>query len=96
MSRTEQFWKGWFENLSNKFLDAPIPKLLILADIDKLDKTLQIGQMQGKFQLQVLARTGHAVHEDQPHHVAETLGSYLIRNRFATVKSDFSYLMLQC
>lgn len=96
LSRTEKFWKGWFENLSNKFLDAPIPKLLILAGIDNLDKTLQIGQMQGKFQLQVLARTGHAVHEDQPHHVAETLGSYLIRNKFASPISDFTRVMPEC
>jgi protein phosphatase methylesterase 1 len=97
LSRTEKYWNGWFEDLSNKFLNAQIPKLLILAGIDNLDKTLQIGQMQGKFQLQVLARTGHAVHEDQPHHVAETLGTYLTRNKFAeSAKSDFSPVMPQC
>lgn len=96
LSRSEKWWKGWFEGLSDKFLDIPIPKLLILAGIDNLDKKLTIGQMQGKFQLEVLARTGHAVHEDQPHHVAETLASYLIRNRFAEAKSDFVPLMPAC
>jgi protein phosphatase methylesterase 1 len=89
LSRTEKFWNGWFVNLSEKFLQIPIPKMLILAGIDNLDKALQIGQMQGKFQLQVLARTGHAVHEDQPSQVADTLASYLVRNRFAESKSDF-------
>lgn len=96
LSQTERYWKGWFEDLSNKFLNTPVPKLLILAGIDNLDKTLQIGQMQGKFQLQVLARTGHAVHEDQPSHVAEILGSYLIRNKFATSKTDFQPVMPEC
>jgi protein phosphatase methylesterase 1 len=96
LSRSEKFWKGWFENLSDKFLEVPIPKLLILAGIDNLDKKLTVGQMQGKFQLQVLARTGHAVHEDQPHQVAETLASYLIRNRFAEAKAGFSYQMPMC
>lgn len=96
LSRTEKYWKGWFEDLSNKFLNTSIPKLLILAGIDNLDKTLQIGQMQGRFQLQVLARTGHAVHEDQPHHVAETLGSYLTRNKFAEAKTEFTPVMPQC
>lgn len=96
LSRTEPYWKGWFEGLSEKFLNSSIPKLLILAGIDNLDKTLQIGQMQGKFQLQVLARTGHAVHEDQPGQVAETLGNYLIRNKFATAKNDFTRVMPQC
>lgn len=96
LSRSEKFWNGWFENLSDKFLDVQVPKLLILAGIDNLDKKLTVGQMQGKFQLQVLARTGHAVHEDQPHQVAETLASYLIRNRFAEAKSGFVYHMPAC
>lgn len=96
LAKSERFWTGWFENLSDKFLDIPIPKLLILAGIDNLDKKLTIGQMQGKFQLQVLARTGHAVHEDQPHQVAETLASYLIRNRFAEGKSGFVHQMPAC
>lgn len=96
LSRSEKYWTGWFENLSDKFLETPVPKLLILAGIDNLDKKLTIGQMQGKFQLQVLARTGHAVHEDQPHQVAETLASYLIRNRFAEAKNDFAFVMPQC
>lgn len=63
LSRSEQYWSGWFENLSSKFLDLGVPKLLLLASIDGLDRTLTVGQMQGKFQLQVLARCGHAVHE---------------------------------
>ena len=96
LSRSERFWTGWFENLSDKFLDVPIPKLLILAGIDNLDKKLTVGQMQGKFQLSVLALTGHAVQEDQPHQVAETLASYLIRNRFAAAKSGFCYQMPAC
>lgn len=63
LSKSEQYWAGWFENLSTKFLDLYVPKLLLLASIDGLDRTLTVGQMQGKFQLQVLARCGHAVHE---------------------------------
>lgn len=96
LSRSERFWSGWFENLSDKFLDITVPKLLILAGIDNLDKKLTVGQMQGKFQLAVLARTGHAVHEDQPHQVAETLASYLVRNKFAEPKSDFVFQMPAC
>lgn len=96
LARSEKFWLGWFENLSDKFLDVPTPKLLLLAGIDNLDKKLTVGQMQGKFQLQVLARTGHAVHEDQPHQVAETIATYLVRNRFAAAKENFVYQMPMC
>lgn len=63
LAKSEQYWSGWFENLSAKFLDLHVPKLLLLASIDGLDRALTVGQMQGKFQLQVLARCGHAVHE---------------------------------
>lgn len=96
LARSEKFWLGWFENLSDKFLEVPTPKLLLLAGIDNLDKKLTVGQMQGKFQLQVLARTGHAVHEDQPHQVAETIATYLVRNRFANAKENFVYQMPMC
>lgn len=90
LSKSEQYWSGWFENLSSKFLDLYVPKLLLLASIDGLDRALTVGQMQGKFQLQVLARCGHAVHEDRPHEVAEVIAAYMIRNRFAEPVGDFN------
>uniref|UniRef100_A0A8D0W3K8 protein phosphatase methylesterase-1 n=1 Tax=Sus scrofa TaxID=9823 RepID=A0A8D0W3K8_PIG len=54
LAKTEKYWDGWFRGLSNLFLSCPIPKLLLLAGVDRLDKDLTIGQMQGKFQMQVL------------------------------------------
>ncbi|KAB1272698.1 Protein phosphatase methylesterase 1, partial [Camelus dromedarius] len=51
--------------------------------VDRLDKDLTIGQMQGKFQMQVLPQCGHAVHEDAPDKVAEAVATFLIRHRFA-------------
>ena len=47
LSRTECHWRGWFDGLSKEFLSPPVPKLLILAGVDRLDKDLTIGQMQG-------------------------------------------------
>ncbi|XP_018571264.1 protein phosphatase methylesterase 1 [Anoplophora glabripennis] len=89
LSKTEQFWTGWFKGLSQKFLDIRIPKILLLANIHGLDTTLTVGQMQGKFQMQVLARSGHAIHEDQPHNVAEIVSGYLVKQKLAEPKSDF-------
>ncbi|GAB0097466.1 Protein phosphatase methylesterase 1 [Sergentomyia squamirostris] len=96
LSKSEKFWAGWFEGLSQKFLDLPVAKLLLLASIDGLDRTLTVGQMQGKFQMQVLARCGHAVHEDRPSEVAEVIASYMIRNEFATACGDFVRHMPAC
>ena len=44
------------------FLNVSAPKLLLLAGVDRLDKELMVGQMQGRFGMQVLPQCGHAVH----------------------------------
>ncbi|XP_058815831.1 protein phosphatase methylesterase 1 [Topomyia yanbarensis] len=92
LSKSETYWEGWFQGLSQKFLDVGVPKLLLLAGIDNLDRALTVGQMQGKFQMQVLARCGHAVHEDRPHEVAEVIATYLLRNKFAEASGDGQFL----
>ncbi|RTG91432.1 uncharacterized protein DC041_0007335 [Schistosoma bovis] len=46
--KTQPFWQGWFSGLSKLFLSIPEPKLLLLADADRLDKDLTIGQMQAR------------------------------------------------
>eukprot|EP00105_Crassostrea_gigas_P001471 XP_011413671.1 PREDICTED: protein phosphatase methylesterase 1-like [Crassostrea gigas] len=89
LGKSEPFWRGWFEGLSNKFLSCEVPKMLLLAGVDRLDKDLTIGQMQGKFQMQVLPQCGHAVHEDSPERVAEVLATYLVRFKVAEPTADF-------
>ncbi|KXS11336.1 alpha/beta-hydrolase [Gonapodya prolifera JEL478] len=61
LAATEEFWDGWFEDLSAKFLSVRAAKLLVLAGTDRLDTPLMIGQMQGKFQLTVIQDSGHLV-----------------------------------
>ncbi|XP_067841941.1 protein phosphatase methylesterase 1 [Heptranchias perlo] len=88
LSKTEKYWEGWFRGLSNLFLSCPVPKLLLLAGVDRLDRDLTIGQMQGKFQMQVLPQCGHAVHEDAPDKVAEAVATFMIRNKFTESKGE--------
>ena len=54
---------GWFKGLSGAFLSARTARLLVLAGTDRLDKELIIGQMQGKFQMEVVPGVGHMLHE---------------------------------
>ncbi|KAF8783308.1 Protein phosphatase methylesterase 1 like protein [Argiope bruennichi] len=96
LSKTEKFWTGWFEGLSNMFLSSSIPKLLLLAGVDRLDKDLTIGQMQGKFQMQVLPQCGHAVHEDDPEKVAEAIATFLVRHKFTSAICDFQRPYCAC
>ncbi|GFT42906.1 protein phosphatase methylesterase 1, partial [Nephila pilipes] len=96
LSKTEKFWTGWFEGLSNMFLASSIPKLLLLAGVDRLDRDLTIGQMQGKFQMQVLPQCGHAVHEDDPEKVAEAIATFLVRHKFTSAICDFQRPYCAC
>ncbi|CAM9608271.1 unnamed protein product [Lampetra planeri] len=89
LSTTERFWEGWFRGLSMLFLSCPVPKMLLLAGVDRLDKDLTIGQMQGKFQMQVLPQCGHAVHEDAPDKVADAISTFMLRHRVVESKGDF-------
>ncbi|KAF2096580.1 protein phosphatase methylesteras-like protein 1 [Rhizodiscina lignyota] len=80
LSKTEAYWEDWFGGMSSKFLNARGAKLLLLAGTDRLDKELMIGQMQGKFQLQVLPAAGHFIQEDLPEKTAEIIVEFLKRN----------------
>lgn len=82
---TEPYWREWFEDLSNKFLNCQGGRMLILSARERLDEKLLIGQMQGKFQLKVI-ETGHCVHEDEPEKVAEMLVGFLQWNQPIQVK----------
>ncbi|KAA8643575.1 hypothetical protein EYZ11_003197 [Aspergillus tanneri] len=80
LARTKPFWENWFVGLSRKFLEARGGKLLLLAGTDRLDKELIIGQMQGKYQLQVFPEAGHFIQEDQPVKTAQVLVDFYKRN----------------
>ncbi|KAL4907491.1 hypothetical protein BDW74DRAFT_125024 [Aspergillus multicolor] len=80
LAETKPFWEDWFIGLSRKFLEARGGKLLLLAGTDRLDKELMIGQMQGKYQLQVFPDAGHFIQEDQPTKTAQILVDFYKRN----------------
>lgn len=77
---SEPHWDGWFRGLSEAFVNSPANRLLVLAETDYLDKTLLIGQMQGKFQLEIVRNTGHAIQEDQPKLLASLIAKFVKRN----------------
>ena len=78
LEETEPFWRGWYTGLSAAFLSAPAAKLLLLAGTDRLDKELMIGQMQGRFQMQILP-AGHTIQEDEAPRVSAALLGFVQR-----------------
>ncbi|KAK0734159.1 Alpha/Beta hydrolase protein [Lasiosphaeria miniovina] len=85
LAATQPFWEDWFFGLSKKFLEGRGGKLLLLAGTDRLDTELTIGQMQGKYALQVFPEAGHFIHEDLPEKTAMALVDFYRRNDRSTL-----------
>ncbi|KAL0209549.1 hypothetical protein RCL1_008387 [Eukaryota sp. TZLM3-RCL] len=75
----EPFWRTWFEGSFEHFIKFNEGKLLIVADINRLDRRAVIDQMAGKFQVEVLRNVGHSVHEDDPVGVSRLLSVFFAR-----------------
>lgn len=80
LSATSPWWESWFAGMSSRFLGGRGAKLLVLAGTDRLDKELMIGQMQGKFQLEVIPEAGHFIQEDVPPRLATLAVEFYRRN----------------
>lgn len=74
---SKQYWTEWFTGLTNCFLSLRIPKQLLLAGNDRMDKDLTIAHMQGKFKMVVVDNVGHVIQEDRPDAVAQVFLSFL-------------------
>lgn len=80
LAATKPFWDGWFVKLSSRFLSAKGGKLLLLAGTERLDTEMMIGQMQGKYALQIFPEAGHFLHEDCPEKTAAAIVELYKRN----------------
>ena len=54
-----------------------MPKTLLLAGSERMDKELTVAHMQGKFKMVVIDNVGHVIHEDRADKVAETFHTFL-------------------
>jgi len=70
--------KEWFTGLTKCFLSIKIPKILLLASSDRMDKELTIAQMQGKFRLAIINDVGHIIHEDDSKEVAKLIADFIL------------------
>eukprot|EP00892_Ulva_mutabilis_P009563 jgi/Ulvmu1/697/UM010_0069.1 len=78
---SEPCWEGWYSGLSDAFVGVRVPKVLLIAGADRLDRPLTIAQMQGKFQMVLVPQSGHAIQEDEPEEVVQTVQSFIKRFR---------------
>lgn len=85
---SKAYWEDWFRGLTQCFLNVRVPKQLLLASSDRMDKDLTIAQMQGKFKLVVIENVGHVIHEDKPRQVADTFRQFLQQFRIPPKFAD--------
>lgn len=74
---SKPYWVDWFKGLTKIFLEVRIPKSLMLAGSDRMDKELTIAHMQGKFKLVVVDNVGHVIQEDRPQAVADVFKQFI-------------------
>ena len=80
---SQPHWLGWFEGLTAAFLACGQPKLLLLADVERLDVAMSVAQMQGRLQVVVLRGCGHQLMEDRPVEVARCMVEFCARQQMA-------------
>lgn len=87
LNAMESVWDGWFVGLDSAFVSLRMPKMLCLANTERLDKDLTIAQMQGKFQLEIIGNNcGHYLMDDATSVVAGKVMRFVKRIEILTRK----------
>jgi protein phosphatase methylesterase 1 len=87
--KSQPYWQEWYKGLSDAFLAVKVPKVLMLAGADRLDRSLTIAQMQGRFQMVLVPASGHAIQEDEPEEAVSTIGNFMKRFRIGLPPLEF-------
>ena len=85
---SKPFWNEWFIGLTKAFLSCNIPKMLMLAGIERMDKDLTIAQMQGKYKLSIMRNVGHIMHEDKPDEAMRFIKDFIYTFRITAKETE--------
>ena len=69
-------------------MNIHIPKVLLTAEKERMDKELTIAQMQGKFKVVIIHNVGHSVQEDDYKSTARELYNLIKDFRIPTTLSE--------
>lgn len=82
-----QVWLDLYSGLSDLFLELRVPKLLLIACVDRMGLAMSVAHMQGRLQVSVLPNSGHQIQEDQSEETAEKLATFWKRYDFGGEKN---------
>ena len=85
---SKPYWNEWFLGLTKAFLSCYIPKMLMLAGIERMDKDLTIAQMQGKYKLSIMRNVGHIMHEDKPEEAMKFVKEFIHTFRITAKETE--------
>ena len=80
-------WPGWYRGVSKEFAQLGVPRILVVTDVDHLDRDLTVGQMTGAFGVEIVPSAGHCINEDAPAELAGIVASLAARLDWATRNS---------
>lgn len=90
--KSQKYWLEWFKGLSSIFLASRYPKVCFIAARERLDKELEIANMQGKFRLVTFPNVGHCMMEDDPVSTAKNCHMILDRFRCGLSMADVEFI----
>ena len=76
---SSKYWDSWFRGTSTAFAKMSIPRVLVVTDVDQLDSDLTVGQMMGRFGVEVIKGSGHSINEDAPGSLAKCVAVFVER-----------------
>ena len=90
---SKSYWNEWFIGLTKAFLCCNIPKMLMLAGIERMDKDLTIAQMQGKYKLSIMKNVGHIMHEDKQDETMKFIKDFIMTFRITVKETEMKQII---
>ena len=85
---SKPYWNEWFIGLTKAFLSYNIPKMLMLAGIEQMDKDLSIAQMQRKYKLSIMRNVGYIMHEDKQNETMKFIKDFIRTFRITAKETE--------
>ena len=85
---SKKFWNVCFIGLTKAFLSCNIPKMSMLASIERMDKDLTMAQLQGKYKLSIMKNVGYIIHEDKSNETMKFIKDFIRTFRITVKESE--------
>ncbi|CAD8177934.1 unnamed protein product [Paramecium octaurelia] len=82
--QTKKYWQEWFKGLQDGFDNFQYPKLLFVAEMNRL---CSIQFKQQRYTIHLFDQSGHSMHEDEPERMAKLISDFILQEKIP-INSD--------